>query len=121
MNEQLARYFSGEASDSERLKILAWRSETEENAQLFMEAKSTWVATTPKSTFAPKAGMLDSIFAEETKIREIKPENSYFDIKICLRNFLLQNFQMGYSAYYEKTKNNYIFTTYPCFSTWRNS
>ncbi len=42
MNEQLAKYFSGNASTDERATVEEWRNLSDENASEFLEASETW-------------------------------------------------------------------------------
>ncbi len=53
MEEQLAKYFAGEATDKEKDDVLAWRSESEENAVSFLEYKETWLLTEKEGILAP--------------------------------------------------------------------
>ncbi|MEQ9230644.1 MAG: FecR domain-containing protein, partial [Cyclobacteriaceae bacterium] len=50
MEEQLAKYFAGEASAEEKNVINTWRSENEENAIAFLEFKETWLLTSFEGT-----------------------------------------------------------------------
>lgn len=49
MEVLLAKYFSGECSDEERLEVLDWRSQNEENSREFLEFKEVWLATSALS------------------------------------------------------------------------
>ncbi len=65
MNEQLARFFSGEASEEERRVILSWRGENRENAAAFLEAKEVWI-NTEKTKITPGQGVLEDILKTRT-------------------------------------------------------
>ncbi len=56
MEEQLAKYFAGEATDKEKNAVMAWRSESEENAVSFLEYKETWLLTEKEGILAPMQG-----------------------------------------------------------------
>ena len=43
MEEQLAKFFAGEASDQERKDVLEWRNASYENAEQFILAKTGWL------------------------------------------------------------------------------
>ena len=45
MEEQLAKFFAGEANEDERREVLAWRGASAENADEFIEAKTAWMAS----------------------------------------------------------------------------
>ncbi len=45
MEEQLSKYFAGEASTSEIKKINSWRENNPENARQFIEFKEVWLAS----------------------------------------------------------------------------
>lgn len=62
MEELLAKYFSGEASNEEKEKVDAWRGASEENAKSFLDSKTAWLAATPHE--APNPLMLQSIIGE---------------------------------------------------------
>lgn len=53
MEEQLAKYFAGEASDSEKDAVNVWRSESEENARMYFEFKETWLLVSRESNELP--------------------------------------------------------------------
>ncbi len=59
MNEQLAKYFSGDSSDQERAEILSWRGESPENAKAFLEAKEVWLESSSGHIAAPSAVLED--------------------------------------------------------------
>jgi len=71
MEEVLAKYFSKEASKDEISLVNAWKSESDENAKVFFEAKSIWLDTlfqTPKA----RQSVLDNILSEgENKQKQI--------------------------------------------------
>ena len=62
MEEVLAKYFSGEATDDEISLVESWRSESESNAEAFFEAKSTWLITEPETP--PPSHILEEILNE---------------------------------------------------------
>ena len=69
MNEQLAKFFSGECSEQETSEMMSWRAESEENAKAFLEAKEVWYSTTAhKAIKAPKS-VLDDILSEGSEVR----------------------------------------------------
>lgn len=43
MEEILAKYFSGEANNDERLLVESWRSQSKENAKAFFDSKIIWM------------------------------------------------------------------------------
>lgn len=63
MEELLAKYFSGEASIDERSLVESWRSQSEENAQLFFDSKTLWIGT--EDFVGSNAEILASIIGEE--------------------------------------------------------
>ncbi|MEM7298895.1 MAG: FecR domain-containing protein [Bacteroidota bacterium] len=64
MEEILAKYFSEEATKDEITLIESWRSESEENAKSYFEAKSIWLDS--QQLQAPPKDLLDEILKEET-------------------------------------------------------
>lgn len=64
MEEQLARFFAGEANDDEKKEVLDWRGASAENAEEFMMAKTGWLATA--SPIVPNEDILNQIISEPT-------------------------------------------------------
>lgn len=62
MEEVLAKYFSGNASDDEISLVESWRSESKTNAESFFDAKSAWLASEPET--APSSAVLEQILGE---------------------------------------------------------
>lgn len=58
MEQQLASYFAGEASDEEIKVIEEWRNESEENSRLFLEYKIAWAKS---AKISPAKSALDLI------------------------------------------------------------
>jgi len=64
MEEQLGKFFSGEATEREVEEILRWRSESAENAEVFFSTKMLWTGSENlKEGKAPNA-VLDTILQE---------------------------------------------------------
>lgn len=68
MDEILAKYFSGEASDQEKLEVESWRGESRENGSYFLDTKQIWLAAAEELT--PDAGMLDEILDPVKELKE---------------------------------------------------
>ncbi|MEO9484659.1 MAG: FecR family protein [Ekhidna sp.] len=49
MEEVLAKYFSGNASDDEISLVESWRSESKSNAEVFLDTKSAWLMSEPQT------------------------------------------------------------------------
>ncbi|SNS71398.1 FecR family protein [Ekhidna lutea] len=62
MEEVLAKYFSGEATNNEISLVETWRSESKTNAQAFFDAKNVWLVSQPET--APPSQVLDEIINE---------------------------------------------------------
>ncbi|WP_420319100.1 FecR family protein [Ekhidna sp.] len=62
MEEVLAKYFSGEATNDEIRLVESWRTESKTNANEFFEAKNVWLVSQPEST--PPQHVLDEILRE---------------------------------------------------------
>lgn len=62
MEELLSKYFSGEASPEDTKKVLEWRSASEENARVFFETRSAWLASGPPAE--ADADLLQAILEE---------------------------------------------------------
>ena len=67
MEELLAKYFSGEISKDERSLVESWRSESEENAMSFFDAKSIWLDSLPIQP--PHKEKLDLILGNEPQAK----------------------------------------------------
>ena len=74
MEELLAKYFSGEVSKDERSLVESWRSESEENAMSFFDAKSVWLDAQPLQP-APK-DKLDLILGDEPQGKQVSMWNT---------------------------------------------
>ena len=59
MEELLAKYFSREATNDEINLVETWRSESETNANAFLDAKKIWLETQPEIT--PPLSLLEGI------------------------------------------------------------
>ncbi len=68
MEELLAKYFSGEATLSERSLVESWRSESKQNAKDFLEHKISWTSADVSS--ASYQGVLSSILDESPSEKE---------------------------------------------------
>ena len=66
MEEVLAKYFSGEATDNERSLVESWRLESKSNAESFLDAKIVWIET--QSVQVPPSHILDDILRDRTEI-----------------------------------------------------
>lgn len=65
MEDLLAKYFSGEATQDEISLVESWRSESKANAKLFFESKIIWsTASTSEQIYRPD--ILNSILNEST-------------------------------------------------------
>ncbi|MEQ9403792.1 MAG: FecR domain-containing protein [Cyclobacteriaceae bacterium] len=62
MNEQLAKYFSGECTKDEIKQVNSWRSESFDNSKEFNEAKNIWVSL--QEAPEPDNRILDGILGE---------------------------------------------------------
>lgn len=62
MEEVLAKYFSGEASNDEISLVENWRSESKTNAESFFDAKSAWLISQPETP--PPSHVLTEILRE---------------------------------------------------------
>ena len=63
MEEQLGKFFSGEATEREVEEVMRWRNESAENAELFFLTKNLWISS-EQSVKVPPAGLLDDIIGE---------------------------------------------------------
>ena len=70
MEELVAKYLSGEASEDEKVKVEEWRAESEENARAFYEYKVSWSASIAQE--APNHQMLSDIFGANQELEETK-------------------------------------------------
>ncbi|MEP0985181.1 FecR domain-containing protein [Ekhidna sp.] len=61
MEEVLAKYFSGEATNDEITLVESWRSESESNAKTFFYTKNVWLASQPE--VAAPSDVLDGILS----------------------------------------------------------
>ncbi|MEM9327948.1 MAG: FecR domain-containing protein [Bacteroidota bacterium] len=68
MEEQLGKYFSGEATEQEILEIRRWRNESEENARSFLESKRLWVEAGMATIEAPKEVLKRIVDVEEKSV-----------------------------------------------------
>ncbi len=66
MEEQLGKFFSGEATEHEITEIMHWRNESADNAELFFETKKLWIGSENLKQIPPK-DIFESIVAEPTK------------------------------------------------------
>lgn len=69
MEEVLAKYFSGEATEEEISLVEKWRSEEDTNAKEFIEAKTIWLNSSEPT--APDNQVLESIFASAKVNRQV--------------------------------------------------
>ena len=76
MNEQLAKFFSGECSEQETSEMMSWRAESEENAKAFLEAKEVWFSTTDHKAIAAPKSVLDEILSEGSEV-ELNKSNPF--------------------------------------------
>lgn len=63
MDEQLAKYFSGESSEDEIQEINSWRNDSSDNAKWFLQAKNLWISSQPVPE--PKLEVLTTILDED--------------------------------------------------------
>lgn len=63
MEEQLSKYFAGEASASDKKEVNNWREESEENALQFLEYKMIWLST--EKPIEPNSSILNQIVSKE--------------------------------------------------------
>lgn len=63
MEEQLAKYFAGEANQEESNEVVTWRAASAENADAFLEAKTAWLAS--QAPINPDAHVLEAILNEK--------------------------------------------------------
>lgn len=75
MEDILARFFAGEATEQEKEQVRAWRNANEEQAAEFLQAKMAWVATEP--TVAANQQMLEAIL-DNTPEPKVVAWPSYF-------------------------------------------
>lgn len=67
MNEQLAKYFSGECSKDEIKEITSWRNESLDNSKEFFEAKDIWISS--QTVPSPNMQVLEDIIGKpEAKV-----------------------------------------------------
>lgn len=74
MEEILAKYFSEEATKDEISLIESWRSESEENAKSFFDAKSVWLDS--QQLQAPPQSILDEILKGEKEAKQVSLWNT---------------------------------------------
>ena len=68
MENLLAKYFAGECSDNEQKEVEDWRSESEKNAEHFMEFRETWLAMESITLSATKWSFQDEAEQEDVKV-----------------------------------------------------
>lgn len=69
MEEVLAKYFSGEATNDEITLVENWRSESESNAKAFFYTKNVWLTSQPES--AAPSHILDGILATSPQGKQV--------------------------------------------------
>lgn len=76
MNEQLAKYFSGECSKDEIEEITSWRNESLDNSKEFFEAKNLWIAS--ETVPAPDMLVLEGILGKDKDEAKVVSISSRF-------------------------------------------
>jgi ferric-dicitrate binding protein FerR (iron transport regulator) len=67
MEEQLAKFFAGEANDEEKKEVMNWREASPENAEEFLAAKTSWITSGP--VIQPNETLLNEIIEQpEAKV-----------------------------------------------------
>jgi len=82
MEEQLAKFFAGEANQEEKEQIMQWRGESAEHAEEFMDAKSAWLAAQPP--IESNSAVLESLLADEKPEARIVGWPSYLKYAAAL-------------------------------------
>lgn len=78
MNEQLAKYFSGECTKDEIKEVTSWRNESSDNSKQFFEAKNIWISS--QEVPAPNMQVLEDILGKEeteTKVVSISRTSNW--------------------------------------------
>lgn len=79
MNELLAKYFSGDASDQERNEVEDWRNQSDENASEFLAASEVWNRMLTGKEYDPEVAFENvkrHLDKTETKVVAMEGESS---------------------------------------------
>ncbi|MEQ6120679.1 FecR family protein [Reichenbachiella sp. MALMAid0571] len=87
MSELLAKYFSGNLSESEKKEVLTWRNENQQNAEEFFEFASAWNQATliENNSSDDTDSVFKAILSRSNKEDKVVDINSNFNFKTYLK------------------------------------
>ncbi|MBV6646081.1 MAG: FecR domain-containing protein [Cyclobacteriaceae bacterium] len=105
MDNLLAKFFSGEASEEEKAEVLQWRSENDANAEAFFETKRAWIEIQRPSEAADQDRLAQILEAEAKTAKQralgIPPMLRYAAVVLLVAATVLVLYRLKWDSYNE--------------------
>jgi len=91
-SELMAKYFSGESTEEERIQLMSWVEETEENKALFEEHQAVWALLKPQAALPFEVDIEKAWQSVEKGVAQpaLKPLKSRETPGLSIRKFILR-------------------------------